>query len=235
MQIQLTSDIETALAEYARTQGLPPDTLALKALREYFLPSPETGGETEEKKETLTDYPEEHIGGISSSEHAVKTDISMQFRERVARLAEKHRDRADDTEKERMTWIAEVRRLYENIEEWFGELTEAGYMSVEYSQLEHIEHEDFSENISIMELCFAGGSRIIIEPTGTNIIGAFGKADLYFRGHREEKVLLLLIENEDRHLRWELWKSSDERDKFPFTRNTFEKLLNGWLEKWAEI
>ncbi len=101
--------------------------------------------------------------------------------------------------------------------------------------LEHIEHEEFSENISIMELSLAGGSRIILEPTGTNIIGAFGKADLYFRGHGEEKVLLLLIENEDERLRWELWKSSDERDKFPFTQDTFEKLLNRWLEKWAEI
>ena len=159
----------------------------------------------------------------------------MEFRERVARLAEKNRDRAENTEKERMTWIAEVRRLYENIWEWFGELTEAGQMTIEHSPLQHIEHEEFFENISIMELSLGRGPRIIIEPTGTNIIGAFGKADLYFRGHREEKVLLLLIGNEDGRLRWELWKSSDERDKFPFTQDTFERLLNGWLEKWAEI
>ncbi len=35
----------------------------------------------------------------------------MEFRERVVRLAEKYRDRAENTEKERMTWIAEVHRL----------------------------------------------------------------------------------------------------------------------------
>ena len=59
----------------------------------------------------------------------------MDFRERVARLAEKYRDRAENTEKERMTWIAEVRSLYENIGEWFRELTEAGYVTIEYSPL----------------------------------------------------------------------------------------------------
>ncbi|RLC14578.1 MAG: hypothetical protein DRI57_14220 [Deltaproteobacteria bacterium] len=159
----------------------------------------------------------------------------MDFRKRVARLAEKYKDRAENTEKERMTWISEVRRLYENIGEWFRELTDAGQMTIEYSPLQHIEHEEFSENIRIMELNLGGGPRIILEPTGTNIIGAFGKADLYFRGHREEKVLLLLIENEDKRLSWELWKSSDRRDRFPFTQDTFESLLNRWLDRWAEV
>jgi hypothetical protein len=158
----------------------------------------------------------------------------MDFRERVVRLAQKNNDLADASKKEKMTWISEVRKLYETVEKWFEELTGAGYMTVEYAPLQHIEHEEFFENLSIMELNIGGGIRIVIEPTGTNIIGAFGKADLYFRGHREEKVLLLLIQNGDQ-LHWELWKSSNDRDKFPFAKETFEKLLNEWLDKWAEI
>lgn len=80
----------------------------------------------------------------------------MEFKERVARLAEKNKDRDKNTEKERMIWIAEVRKLYENIGEWFRELIEAGQMAIEYSLLQHIEHEEFADKISIMELNLGG-------------------------------------------------------------------------------
>lgn len=68
MEITLTFDIENALAEQARRQGITSEMLALNALQERFVSSMETEIPIE-KKETLLDFLEGHIGVLSSSEH----------------------------------------------------------------------------------------------------------------------------------------------------------------------
>jgi hypothetical protein len=68
MIIQLTPDIEEALAEEARNLGTTPEQLALDSLRERFVgreapPSPAR------EPETLADFLCGHLGVLHSSEH----------------------------------------------------------------------------------------------------------------------------------------------------------------------
>ena len=68
MIIQLTPDIEQALAEEARKLGMTPEQLALDSLRERFvgreaLPSPA------KEPETLAHFLRGHIGILHSGEH----------------------------------------------------------------------------------------------------------------------------------------------------------------------
>ncbi len=53
MQITLTSDIENALVEYARNQGVSPEILALEVLRERFI-FPYLTETRSKEKESLT-------------------------------------------------------------------------------------------------------------------------------------------------------------------------------------
>jgi hypothetical protein len=68
MIIELTPDIEQALAEEARKLGMTPEQLTLDSLRERFvgreaLPSPA------KEPETLAHFLRGHIGVLHSSEH----------------------------------------------------------------------------------------------------------------------------------------------------------------------
>lgn len=158
----------------------------------------------------------------------------MEFKEKLAKISEINKNRADQLEQDKNRWIQEVNKLYDNIKEWFDEYVREGYMTIEFNSLNDVEYEEFVHYVHIMELELGGGPSVILEPTGINVIGAFGKIDLYLRGHKNEKVLLLLAENGDEKLRWELWKSR-KQETVLFNKKTFEKLLDEWLDKWAGI
>ncbi|MCP4349090.1 MAG: hypothetical protein GY795_26720 [Desulfobacterales bacterium] len=155
----------------------------------------------------------------------------MNFKEKLAKITEINKNRADNLEQDKNRWIQEVNKLYKNIEDWFNEYINEDYMAIEFNPLKHIEYEEFIDNIRIMELELGRGPSVILEPTGINVIGAFGKIDLYLRGHKDEKVFLLLVENGDEKTQWELWKS--RKDTKLFNKNTFEELLDEWLDKWT--
>jgi hypothetical protein len=42
-------------------------------------------------------------------------------------------------------------------------------------------------------------------------------------------------EYDSEKLHWEIWKSKKQKERIPFNKDTFEKLMDEWLEKWAEI
>jgi len=159
----------------------------------------------------------------------------MEFKEKLAKLAEKNKNRFQRLEEDKKVWISEVKKLYRDIIAWFKESVECGYIVPDYPPLQHVEYEEFFEELSIMELELGGGPCVVLEPTGINIIGAFGKIDLYLRGHKEEKIMLLLIERQKNELRWELWKNNKDHNKSPFNKDTFEKLLSEWIDKTDKI
>jgi hypothetical protein len=67
MVITLTPDIEQALAEQAREQGVTPEQLALESLRAQFLPPGPEG--LIENQGTLADFLGASIGVLHSGEH----------------------------------------------------------------------------------------------------------------------------------------------------------------------
>ncbi len=161
----------------------------------------------------------------------------MDFKEKLEKLSQENRARTQALENNKQIWIHELNNLYQLIEKWFHEYKENGYISVDYHPLESAECEEFLMDTNIMELNLGGGPSVILEPTGINIVGAFGKIDLYQRGHKDEKIFLLLIENEgnrkERH--WEVWKNRKQQERVLFNKDAFEKILDEWLEKWTSV
>ncbi|MCP4104247.1 MAG: hypothetical protein GY749_01705 [Desulfobacteraceae bacterium] len=161
----------------------------------------------------------------------------MEFEEKLAKLAKINKDRSDQLERNKNIWIQEVNNLYKNIGNWFAEYIKKGYMSVDYDNLQVAECEEFLMNTQIMRLNLGGeqGPSVIFEPTGINIVGAMGKIDLYYRGHKDEGVFLLLFENGEK-FHWEIWKSrKQQEDIMKFNEETLKKMIDEWLEKWIEI
>ena len=174
---------------------------------------------------------------LDAYELELNSELSMTFKEKLKKLNEENKEKFQQLEHHKQIWIREVKNLYQTIKEWFQEYVEEGYMSVDYFDLQSAECEEFLMETQIMELNLGGGPSVILEPTGINVVGAFGKIDLYQRGNKDEKIFLLLMENEenreDRH--WEIWKSRKQQDRMKFDKETFETLLDEWLEKWASV
>lgn len=99
----------------------------------------------------------------------------MNFKEKLERLTQENKEKFQHLEDHKQIWIREVKNLYHKIEEWFREYVKKGYISIDYFPLESAECEEFFMETQIMELNLGGGPLIILEPTGINIVGAFGK------------------------------------------------------------
>jgi len=92
---------------------------------------------------------------------------------------------------------------------------------------------------NLCEYCHASEEWQYVRFTVDHIIplsmGGTDRPDNY-RGHRDEGVFLLLIEDDDGKFRWEIWKSrKQQEDVKKFNKETFEGMLDEWLEKWAGI
>ena len=161
----------------------------------------------------------------------------MGFREKLVKLSEINQHRADQLEAVRRTWVQEVNALYKAItEDWFDEYMKEGYVTVEHRELQYAESEDIFLGTYMMVLNFGGGVSAVLEPIGTNVIGAFGKIELYLRGHKDKYISLLLIREEGiGGFHWEVWKNRKQRDQILFDRKTFEEILDEWLERLAKV
>ncbi len=78
MVIELTPEIEDALAEEAQRRGTTPEQLALDALRRHFLAIPREG---EAAGETLFDLLSGYVGVVSGSGEAFSEKCAERFAE----------------------------------------------------------------------------------------------------------------------------------------------------------
>ncbi|MEE4355690.1 MAG: hypothetical protein V2I97_04425 [Desulfococcaceae bacterium] len=159
----------------------------------------------------------------------------MEFKEIISQVTKVYKDRSEDLERKKQLWIQEVNKLYDEIGNWLDEYIQSGDIIVDFDRLKFAECEEFMMNISMMYLFFGSteGPSVIFEPTGINVVGAFGKIDLYFRGHKEDSVFLLLTENKSH---WEIWKSRKQEENIKkLTKESFEELIGEWLKRWTDI
>jgi len=160
-------------------------------------------------------------------EMSLKEKLGGLFRENATTEQQRRED----------TWMGALDSLYEDItKNWFKEYIEEDYIEPEFYYVESEQYEYYSEIVTL-ELHIPGEFSIVFEPAGINVRDAFGKINLYVRGHKEEKISLLLVrdDGDGEKLHWEVWKSRKQKEGIPFDKDAFEKLLDGWLERWANI
>jgi hypothetical protein len=159
----------------------------------------------------------------------------LSFRDKLIKLSEKRKEGSTDWGQRKDEWIGAVNRLYDEIEVWFLELFDEGYMDIKLVKITLAEEFIGEYEIDTLELYL--GERgsydaveevVIFEPIGRNVIGASGRIDIYLRGRKSEKVLLLLMRdpNSDNYS-WNLAKS--KKDITIFDRGVLEHLIDEWI------
>lgn len=158
----------------------------------------------------------------------------MEFREIVSKVAQNYKDRSKIEIRNTKIWIEEVEKLYQKIKEWLNEYIEKGDIIVEAGEPQIYDFDDDVEETYTMYLNFGDdlGPSIVFEPTGINIAETLGKINLYYLGHKEEIVYLLLIKENDKTFTWQM-KCSNNYEKF--SKELFEKQIGEWMIKWADI
>ncbi len=158
----------------------------------------------------------------------------MEFREIVSKVAQNYKDRSKIEIRNTKIWIEKVGELYQKIEEWLNEYIEKGDIIVETGEPQIYDFDDDVEETYTMYLNFGDdlGPSIVFEPTGINIAETLGKINLYYLGHKEEIVYLLLIKENDKTFTWQM-KCSNNYEKF--SKELFEKQIGEWMIKWADI
>lgn len=164
----------------------------------------------------------------------IKRRITLDLREKLKKLSERRKESAIDWDQIKTAWVAAVDKLYGDIENWFNEYLNEGYMISKLSKINLSEEFLGNYEISSLELFLGDKSKedveevIVLEPIGRNVIGANGRIDIYLRGRKSEKALLLLMRNDDTDdYHWEL--ARNKRDRVVFDKNAFEVLINDWL------
>ncbi len=152
----------------------------------------------------------------------------MSLKEKLTELA---RNEAENNEAENLLnfWANQVNELYNEIRNWFHDYSNEGYINFGLAK-EMIDEEPYPYEIDRLELDIKGGPSVILEPVGANIIGAWGRIDVYLNGYVENKVMLLLMKDDSGKPYWELRKSRKREDRFVFDKKIFENLLEDWLD-----
>ncbi|MEW5733479.1 MAG: hypothetical protein AB1921_01420 [Thermodesulfobacteriota bacterium] len=158
----------------------------------------------------------------------------MALKDRLISLRKERELQQIDWEKRRDAWIVDIIKLYEDIGGWFSELFEEGFLKIKFRKKTLSEDYIGKYSVDCMELDLEVYPTVVLEPVGRNIIGYAGRIDVYIKGHESDKMMLFLVDDEDKKKYWELAKTSyNKKEKVRFNRKSFEKLLEYWLDAWS--
>jgi hypothetical protein len=76
-----------------------------------------------------------------------------------------------------------------------------------------------------------GQYSLIFEPMGRNIIGAWGRVDVYVSGFKSDKYMLILIGDSFNDADWFFSSFQDKRIKMAFNKDNIEKIIENWIDK----
>ncbi len=156
----------------------------------------------------------------------------MEFKYLVSTVAKNYRERSINEANKMQIWVKEVDNLYKKVENWLNEHIVKNEIIIEPGEEQYYDEDNFTCSL-YLTIGDENGPSIVFEPTGTNISNAIGKIDLYFRGHKEEIVHLLLYKENDEEYKWKMMK--DLNNIFILNRKVFEEQITEWLSKWANI
>jgi hypothetical protein len=154
----------------------------------------------------------------------------MSLKEKLVRLTEEQKKSAADKRTERDFWTEQVYKLYDEIQTWFREYIDEGYVKPDF--IKTLLYEAGEYEIDILELNL-NGPVVVLEPMGCNFTGALGGIAVYLSSYKAHKVMLLLMKDDNGNPYWELRKN--RKDRTFFNRQAFENLLEDWLDNTPDL
>jgi hypothetical protein len=154
--------------------------------------------------------------------------VMNRLEQKLKWLAESPEEKDVNWQERKEAWKRRVSQLYDVVESWLKVYADKRYLSTQRSKM-HLSEELLGDyEIETLKI-YAGDSTVIFEPYAHSVIGAHGRIDLYLRGYKSDRLLLILTEPTDDRLEWEVWKGRDFGFRKRFTKEVLEDILYGWL------
>ena len=155
--------------------------------------------------------------------------ITMSLRDKLKRLKDDEAASCIDWEMKKNNWINSVRQLYDTIMNWFADLEKGGFVRFAQIEDEHSEEHIGPYKINLLTMDFSK-RKLVLQPVGTNIIGAHGRVDMFPQGFRDQGVMLILFRaHTEPKERWEIWLDKSSKNAKSLTKENLESLIEGWL------
>lgn len=151
----------------------------------------------------------------------------MSFREKIQRIRDEKMHSESKSDKLEM-WRGEIERLYAEIFTWLSDYIDEGVISV--TQVEKTDVAVPNSNTENCTLDIEIGEEIIrIDPRGTSVIGARGRADMFRLG--EGEPIILALTGEGRDLKWNIVDSKTKSLEL-LTKQSFEDALDKLIPEY---
>ncbi len=135
-----------------------------------------------------------------------------------------------DIENVKKEWVSKVEKLYNQIKDWFSSYIDDGLFDIVEKSKIITEENLGGYDIKQLE-CKFGKNCLVIEPMGRDILGAWGRVDVYFRGNKSDKYMLVLLGEEFNSAAWHLLSFQDKSKRMEWNKENLEKLIENWIDK----
>jgi len=159
-----------------------------------------------------------------------KLPTTIPFAEKLKKLATNQPESSLDGDAKRNAWTKQVNSLYKKVQNWLSDHVKNDYITFNVRNIKLVEENLGTYEMDSLELELVGGHQVIFQPVEMNILDSVGRVDVFHRGDKPHKVMLLLGNEGKNKFSWELWKGFKKEEQLSFNRESLEALLNQWIE-----
>lgn len=152
----------------------------------------------------------------------------MGLEDKARVLAASETEETVDADAERNWWLARVDELYAKIGEWLEDLVAKELVKISRTRIRLSDEYFGVYGIDALVLTF-GPAAIVLRPSGRLSEGGFGRIDIYRRGRRGDRPVMLILGGSKQHPEWTLWPSRDPRDEKTLDAESFEATVERLL------
>jgi len=154
----------------------------------------------------------------------------MGLTEKLRAIRDAEKQKSEDIGLLKQQWQEAVDKVLNETKNWFSEYLELGlFKAIEDKKTIHEELlGDYVVNTIEYEI---SQYRLVFEPVGRIILGSWGRIDVYFRGHKTDKYILVLLGESFENAKWQIAPSQDRTKRKDFTKENIESIIETWLDQ----
>ena len=154
----------------------------------------------------------------------------MGLEDKLQKLSKFETTKKIDLQKVVLEWQTEVKKTLGKTQDWLKPYIDKGLLQV--VEKEKSINEEILGEYKVKQLEYEFGKfRLVFEPVGRNILGAWGRIDVFLRGNKVDKYLLVHLGEDIKIAKWYLSSFQNKSIRTEFTKANLEKLIEEWIDK----
>jgi len=154
----------------------------------------------------------------------------MGLEDKLQKLNKSDTSKKVDLKKVLLEWQTQVKDTLDETQNWLKSYLDQGLLKV--VEKEKTINEEILGEYKVKQLEYEFGKfRLVFEPMGRNILGAWGRIDVYLRGNKTNKYVLVLLGEKFETSKWYLSSFQNKSKRDEFNKVNLEKLIEDWIDK----